>query len=61
MFGQGHVGVEEAIQLARLEEEVQIEEWGLVEGGHDIDLADARVRISAPSVFIRLLRLSSNR
>jgi hypothetical protein len=58
---QGHVGVEQAVRLARLEEEVQIAEWGLVEGGHDIDLADTRVRICAPSIFIRLLRLSSNR
>jgi hypothetical protein len=34
---------------------LQIEEWGLVEGGHDIDIADVRCRVAAASVFLRLL------
>lgn len=53
---QGRLGVQEAIAAARLEESYQIGEWGLVEGGHDIDIADAQVRVAAPSLFIRLLQ-----
>lgn len=33
----------------------KVEEWGYVEGGHDIDEADMRVKIAACSVFMRLL------
>jgi ATP synthase F1 complex assembly factor 2 len=55
------VSISEAIVASRLEEVTNIEDWGFVEGGHDIDEADMRVRMAAPSVFIRLLRLSSNR
>lgn len=50
------LGIEEAIQVIRLEEDFQIEEWGLVEGGHDIDVADLKCRVAAASVFLRLLR-----
>ncbi|OQS03479.1 hypothetical protein THRCLA_04219 [Thraustotheca clavata] len=32
-----HITAKEAIELGRLEEEFQIERWGLVEGGHDLD------------------------
>eukprot|EP00245_Coleochaete_scutata_P012158 TRINITY_DN4680_c0_g1_i1.p2 TRINITY_DN4680_c0_g1~~TRINITY_DN4680_c0_g1_i1.p2 ORF type:complete len:103 (+),score=21.81 TRINITY_DN4680_c0_g1_i1:48-311(+) len=45
----------QAVTLVRLEEDFQAEEWGFVEGGHDIDIADMRVRMSAPSVFLRLV------
>lgn len=48
------LNIEEAIQVIRLEEDFQIEEWGLVEGGHDIDVADLRCRVAAASVFLRL-------
>lgn len=50
------LGIEEAIQVIRLEEDFQIEEWGLVEGGHDVDVADLKCRVAAASVFLRLLR-----
>jgi ATP synthase mitochondrial F1 complex assembly factor 2 len=52
----GRLGIEAALKAARVEEDVQIEQWGLVEGGHDIDIADIRVRAAAPSLFVRLLR-----
>lgn len=52
---KGRVDAEDVMKLARIEEDHQIEEWGLVEGGHDIDIADLRVRVFAPSVFIHLL------
>ena len=45
-----------AIYLSRLEEEMQIEEWGMVEGGHDIDRADQNVRVAAPAIFMKLYR-----
>mmetsp|Transcript_62119 Transcript_62119/g.196469 ORF Transcript_62119/g.196469 Transcript_62119/m.196469 type:complete len:424 (+) Transcript_62119:1047-2318(+) len=53
---EGRLGVQQAIQAARLEEDFQIDGWGLVEGGHDIDQADINVRMSAPSVYLRLLQ-----
>lgn len=53
---RGRLTVAEALAAARLEEEHQIGQWGLVEGGHDIDQSDIKVRVAAPSVFVRLLR-----
>ena len=55
---QGHLGIHDAIIAARLEETFQMDEWGLVEGGHDIDIADMQVRIAGPTVFLRLLQAS---
>ncbi len=52
----GHLDVPAALAAARFEEEAQIEEWGFVEGGHDIDIADMTVRMAAPALFLRLLR-----
>mmetsp|Transcript_8615 Transcript_8615/g.24763 ORF Transcript_8615/g.24763 Transcript_8615/m.24763 type:complete len:275 (+) Transcript_8615:251-1075(+) len=46
----------EALRVARLEENYQMEEWGFVEGGHDIDNADFAVQVSAPLVFLHLLK-----
>ena len=40
-----------------MEEDFQIDEWGLVEGGHDIDAADIKVRLTAPRVMMNLLKL----
>jgi chaperone required for assembly of F1-ATPase len=51
---QGRLSVAETLAAARLEEELQIQNWGLVEGGHDIDIADAAARISAAALFSRL-------
>ncbi len=53
---QGQLDVQAAITAARLEETYQMDEWGLVEGGHDIDIADMQVRIAGPAVFLRLLK-----
>ena len=50
------LSIEQTLAAARLEEDRQIEAWGLVEGGHDIDIADLRVRVAAPALFLRLLR-----
>ena len=54
---KGELGLQAVLEAARLEEEHQIQQWGLVEGGHDIDQSDIRVRVSAPLVFMQLLSL----
>ncbi|XP_024031342.1 ATP synthase mitochondrial F1 complex assembly factor 2 [Morus notabilis] len=51
---RGKLQIEEAIELIRLEEDLQVDKWGLVEGGHDVDIADLRVQISSPAVFLGL-------
>ncbi|XP_022740528.1 uncharacterized protein LOC111292407 isoform X1 [Durio zibethinus] len=53
---QGKLQIEEAIELIRLEEDLQVDKWGLVEGGHDVDIADLKVLISSATVFLGLLR-----
>lgn len=52
----GRLDVEEAIKLVRLEEDFQVEKWGLVEGGHDVDMADLRVHISSAVAFLGLVK-----
>ncbi|OAE18118.1 hypothetical protein AXG93_4101s1050 [Marchantia polymorpha subsp. ruderalis] len=54
-IARNELSIERAIDIIRVEEEHQIEDWGHVEGGHDIDIADLRVQITAASVFLRLL------
>ena len=49
------VGIVEVMKAARVEEEIQIERWGLVEGGHDMDIGDLRVRVSSAMVYLRML------
>ncbi|XP_009605631.2 uncharacterized protein [Nicotiana tomentosiformis] len=53
---RGRLGIEEAIELIRLEEDLQVDSWGLVEGGHDVDIADLKVQIASAVVFLELTR-----
>ncbi|KAL2505280.1 ATP12 protein-related [Abeliophyllum distichum] len=53
---RGRLDIEQAIELIRLEEDLQVDRWGLVEGGHDVDIADLRVQVSAATVFLGLSR-----
>lgn len=53
---RGKLEIEEAVELTRLEEDIQVDRWGLVEGGHDIDIADLRVQVSSAAVFLGLSR-----
>ncbi|KAK9699250.1 hypothetical protein RND81_08G162900 [Saponaria officinalis] len=53
---RGRLQLEEAIELIRLEEDLQVDKWGLVEGGHDIDVADLKAQISSAAVFLGLSR-----
>ena len=34
----------------------QVDRWGLVEGGHDVDIADLKVQMSSAVVFLGLSR-----
>jgi ATP synthase F1 complex assembly factor 2 len=52
----GKLQIDDAIKLIRLEEDLQVDKWGLVEGGHDIDVADLKVQISSATVFLALSR-----
>ena len=42
---------DEAVAVSRLEEELQCEVWGVVEGGHDIDRLHNKIRISSAVLF----------
>ncbi|KAJ4961349.1 hypothetical protein NE237_021259 [Protea cynaroides] len=53
---RGRLQIEEAVKLIRLEEDLQVDRWGLVEGGHDLDIADLKVQISSAAVFLGLSR-----
>jgi ATP synthase F1 complex assembly factor 2 len=53
---RGGMTVDEAVAASRVEEEMQIEEWGLVEGGHDLDQLDLRVKVAAPVMLMKLRR-----
>ncbi|KAL1812248.1 hypothetical protein ACET3Z_022313 [Daucus carota] len=53
---RGKLQIDEAIELIRLEEDLQVDRWGLVEGGHDLDVADLKVQIASAVVFLGLSR-----
>ena len=55
-LARGHIRPAQVTQLLRVEEDFQTGEWGVVEGGHDIDAADLAARCAAPAVFLGLLR-----
>ncbi|KAF4135826.1 ATP12 chaperone protein [Phytophthora infestans] len=50
-----HITAKEAIDICRLEEEFQINNWGLVEGGHDLDRVNCAVKLSSASFLLYLL------
>lgn len=49
------IDVEEAKLLSRMEEEYQLDMWGLVEGGHDMDRLNNAGNLSAASTFFNLI------
>jgi ATP synthase F1 complex assembly factor 2 len=54
-LARGRIDAATACTAARVAEQHQIDEWGEVEAGHDLDAADLAVRIGASSAFMRLL------
>lgn len=53
----GRMDVASTVGAARIEEDSQLEDWGMVEAGHDLDIADTKTRIGAAALFLQLLRL----
>ncbi len=49
----GEISIEDGVSAARLEEEYQIEQWGMVEGGHDVDRVHIAVQVSSGRVLLR--------
>ncbi len=49
-----HIGFEQAKLASRIEEEFQLEIWGVVEGGHDMDRLNNSVRLSSVDCFMRM-------
>ena len=45
--------VNQAVQLARLETNFQIEKWGNVEWHHDLELHDTTARLAAAALFFQ--------
>lgn len=45
----------EVIEASRLEEEFQVEIWGVVEGGHDMDRLNNAVRLSSVGTYLSML------
>ena len=54
-LAHGRISASEACAASRVAEQHQIDEWGEVEMGHDLDAADCAVRLSASSAFLQLL------
>ena len=53
---RGRVAPAACADLSRLDEEAQIDEWGLVEGSHDVDRAFTGQAVGAAGTFLELLR-----
>jgi len=49
-----HLELEQAKIASRLEEEFQVEIWGVVEGGHDMDRLNNSVSLSSVGIFMGL-------
>ena len=56
----GNMSVERARQASRVEEEFQVDIWGVVEGGHDMDRLNNAVNLSAVGLYMGLLRAHQN-
>lgn len=52
----GRLDARGACAAARVAEDTQIEQWGLAEGSHDIDIEDQRIRVGAAAVYSHLCR-----
>lgn len=44
----------QAFDAARLEEEFNVERWGLIEGGHDMDRTNTNLTLTAASTLLWL-------
>ena len=46
------LSIEEVFNLSRLDEEMQCKDWGVVEGGHDLDRAHLKVQLASASFVL---------
>ncbi len=49
-----HISLDQIKVASRIEEEFQVEIWGVVEGGHDMDRLNHAVRLASTNVFLTL-------
>ncbi len=59
LLGRG-MSLEQAKQASRLEEEFQVEIWGVVEGGHDMDRLNNSVSLSSVAAFMAMHHSTQN-
>jgi ATP synthase mitochondrial F1 complex assembly factor 2 len=52
--------VEKAIEASRVEEEFQITNWGLVEGGHDYDRVNCSIQLFSASLFAKTILMDNS-
>lgn len=50
-----YVSLDQVRRASRLEEEFQLEIWGVVEGGHDMDRLNNAVNLSSAGLLMQLL------
>ena len=55
----GHLNLEGIKAASRIEEEFQVEIWGVVEGGHDMDRLNNSVSLSSAGAFFGMLSVSN--
>ena len=46
------LNLESACSASRIEEDFQTEIWGIVEGGHDMDILNSRISLASVDVFL---------
>lgn len=47
----------QAFAASRIEEDVQMEQYGLVEGGHDLDMVDLRTRVGGCALYLQMIEI----
>lgn len=55
-----YLTLEQIKAASRIEEEFQVEIWGVVEGGHDMDRLNNSISLSSVGVFMSLYNPSSS-
>lgn len=48
-----------AAEASRVEEEFQISNWGLVEGGHDYDRLNCSIQLHSAQLFVKTIALDN--
>ena len=51
--------LDKAIEASRVEEEFQIANWGLVEGGHDYDRLNCSIQLRSAHLFCKTIAMDN--